>query len=113
MENPEIEDGEFSEVELELIKMTSVSRDIRIVIENILDAKDLDKKVDKELIKTFTIELQSILENIQTFPARARKRDSFKMGDKIAEAQEEEEHSGSFGLQFNNGKMGRESLDGN
>jgi hypothetical protein len=34
-------------VELELIKMTNVSRDIRIVIENILDANDLDKEVDK------------------------------------------------------------------
>jgi hypothetical protein len=46
---------EHTEVELELIKMTNVSRDIRIVIENILDANDLDKEVDKELVQTFTI----------------------------------------------------------
>lgn len=80
---------DHTEVELELIKMTSVSRDIRIVIQNILDANDLDKKVDKELIKTFSIELQSILENIQLFPGKPKRRNSFRVGDKITEAQEE------------------------
>lgn len=59
---------EHTEVELELIKMTNVSRDIRIVIENILDANDLDKEVDKELVQTFTIELQSIVNNIKLLP---------------------------------------------
>lgn len=111
MEGQAVEEAEYNEVEMELIKMTSVSRDIRIVIENILDAKELDRKVDKELIKTFTIELQSILENIQTFPAKSKKRPSFKVGEKITEAQEEEENSEgtikSFGLQFQNSKAGR------
>ena len=50
---------------------------------------------------------------MKSFPIKTRKRPSFKVGEKINEAQEEEEHSGSFGLQFNNGKLGRESLDNN
>ena len=73
--------------------MTNVSRDIRIVIENILDAKHLDKAVDKELIKTFTIELESIVENIQMFPKKGKRQSSFKVGDKITEVQEDEENS--------------------
>lgn len=36
-----------TEVELELIKMIGVSKDIRLVIDNILDAQDLDKRVHK------------------------------------------------------------------
>ena len=39
--SPSLSSSKCSEVELEIIKMTNVTRDIRIVIENILDAKDL------------------------------------------------------------------------
>ena len=86
--------------------MTSVSRDIRIVIQNILDTEELNKIVDREIIKTFTIEVQSILRNIQIFPGKgweqdARKGENDKIKIKMEEVKEEEEHSGSFGLQFN------------
>ena len=74
---------EHTEVELELIKMTSVSRDIRIVIENILDANDLEKEVDKQLVKTFSIELQSIINNIQLLPEKPKKKLSYRAGGQI------------------------------
>ena len=72
-----------TEVELEIIKMTNVTRDIRIVIENVLDAKDLEKRVDEELLENFSAELRSILENLRFFPTNKAKLRSLKVSEKI------------------------------
>jgi uncharacterized protein (DUF433 family) len=76
-------DNKCTEVELEIIKMTNVTRDIRIVIENILEAKDLDKRVDEELLENFSVELRSILENLRFFSTNKTQLHSFKVSEKI------------------------------
>jgi uncharacterized protein (DUF433 family) len=76
-------DNKCTEVELEIIKMTNVTRDIRIVIENILEAKDLDKRVDEELLENFSIELRSILENLRFFSTNKTQLHSLKVSEKI------------------------------
>ena len=43
----------MNEVEMELEKMKEVTRDIRIVLDNILQSKNIDKHVRSTLIRDF------------------------------------------------------------
>ena len=96
-------DNKCTEVELEIIKMTNVTRDIRIVIENILEAKDLDKRVDEELLENFSVELRSILENLRFFSTNKTQLHSFKVSEKKQQCREEDEHSENTGGVFKKG----------
>ena len=80
-----------TDVEEEILKMTNVAHDIRVVIENILNTEDLDKRVETHIMHSFKEELEGIVANIAVFPTVDRRKTyTLKVDRKITECHEEE-----------------------